>query len=531
MRQDKPALIWMALSMALAYVLLFAAVGWATIFDWQGDESTLWGTAGNWDQGSVPGVNDTANLDNTAAANCSLNVIVSVKEIDIINTCTMNLLTNPALACTVSGSFLIDAASVDDTIKLKNIIVLYGGAGSKMAFETGPTYQITATTLQLNCDSLINRTGALLTVLKINKTSSLRLVINGSFRATQLTLGIDTTQFLTGAAGYIWVYPTAATDFTTAPTTVINTGSTDFAYYPQSDGTYTYPALTTIGTGSIVIQDSRSAAQASLITVNLGGNISSGHNVQINKSGTGKFLFNTQSYNLSCNWANEGYIQIDNYNATDTMWANLGSSDISYKYFYINHSDGDGILKVNPGSSTLNCGQDWRMTKSSVIWTTGTETITLNAASSVSTSKLLYFGPHIIYNLIQNSGTKSARFMDSLRCNSFVKSSGSGYTKFTGPSVVTGLFSFTSTGVDTCCGAVFKVYATGFGTTQGTGNIFLGTSNLLGAQAWSNTLIIDTIPVTWIPKGTYNVIVKNSDSNRDTTQIRVLIPSITGQTP
>ena len=80
-------------------------------------------------------------------------------------------------------------------------------------------------------------------------------------------------------------------------------------------------------------------------------------------------------------------------------------------------------------------------------------------------------------------------------------------------------------------GATFKLRGTHFKSTQGAGTLYLGSSDLLTAATWSDTLVIDTIPASWTPKGTYNVIIKNSDSNRDTTQIRVLIPTIIPGTP
>lgn len=80
-------------------------------------------------------------------------------------------------------------------------------------------------------------------------------------------------------------------------------------------------------------------------------------------------------------------------------------------------------------------------------------------------------------------------------------------------------------------GAPFKIRGRGFKATQGTGTTYLGSSDLLTAAYWSDTLIIDTIPGGWTPKGVYNLIVKNSDNQRDTSQIRVLIPTITRMTP
>ena len=80
-------------------------------------------------------------------------------------------------------------------------------------------------------------------------------------------------------------------------------------------------------------------------------------------------------------------------------------------------------------------------------------------------------------------------------------------------------------------GLTFKVRGYGFNATQGSGNLYLGTSDLLTAGTWSDTLVIDTIPASWSPRGTYNVIVKTSGNLRDTIQLRVLIPTITPMTP
>lgn len=80
-------------------------------------------------------------------------------------------------------------------------------------------------------------------------------------------------------------------------------------------------------------------------------------------------------------------------------------------------------------------------------------------------------------------------------------------------------------------GATFKIRGRGFKATQGTGTIYLGSSDLLTVAYWSDTLIIDTIPISWTPKGVYNLIVKNSSNLRDTSQIRVLIPTINRMNP
>jgi hypothetical protein len=77
-------------------------------------------------------------------------------------------------------------------------------------------------------------------------------------------------------------------------------------------------------------------------------------------------------------------------------------------------------------------------------------------------------------------------------------------------------------------GSVFKVYGSRFKSEQGTGTIKLGISSLENAKQWIETRIDDTIPASWTPRGTYNVIITNSDTLSDTSQIRVLIPSITG---
>jgi hypothetical protein len=80
-------------------------------------------------------------------------------------------------------------------------------------------------------------------------------------------------------------------------------------------------------------------------------------------------------------------------------------------------------------------------------------------------------------------------------------------------------------------GLTFKVRGRGFRPTQGTGIIKLGVSDLLTAATWNDSLIIDTIPASWSPRGTYNVIIQSSYGYKDTTQLRVLIPTITPMTP
>jgi hypothetical protein len=80
-------------------------------------------------------------------------------------------------------------------------------------------------------------------------------------------------------------------------------------------------------------------------------------------------------------------------------------------------------------------------------------------------------------------------------------------------------------------GAAFKTKGYGFLSTKGTGNLKIGTSNQTQISVWNDTLIIDTIPASWSPKGTYNIIITNSDTLMDTNQLRILIPSITPMTP
>jgi hypothetical protein len=80
-------------------------------------------------------------------------------------------------------------------------------------------------------------------------------------------------------------------------------------------------------------------------------------------------------------------------------------------------------------------------------------------------------------------------------------------------------------------GGLFKIHGSRFLNTQGTGKVKLGTSNLLTAKTWSDTLVEDTIPPTWSPRGTYNLIVITSDTLADTGGIRVLVPSIIIKNP
>lgn len=77
-------------------------------------------------------------------------------------------------------------------------------------------------------------------------------------------------------------------------------------------------------------------------------------------------------------------------------------------------------------------------------------------------------------------------------------------------------------------GLTFKVRGYGFGTEQGDGVLRLGISSLLVAKTWTDTLVEDTIPASWSPRGTYNVILENNCGAKDTGSIRVLIPTITG---
>jgi hypothetical protein len=338
---------------------------------WQGDESALFSTAGNWNGGVVPTQLDTATFDNTASGNCSLDVAVSLLMFNSTATFTYNIATNPAVACTVSGNFLIDAASTADTMKLKSTIVMDGGAGTKIAFETGPTYQFSATTTNIiaTCDSLVNRTPAIITINKIDKGST-KLIFGGtkSFAVTQCFFGSDTTVFTGATAGFVWVYPKTSTDFTYNASAVLNTGETDFAIYPQVAGTYTIPYLYTIGMNSLVIQNQKVGVA---ITVSMGGNIFTGHNLVYQKSQTGKYTVHTNGYSMICNLPLEGYFSMDNKVATDTVFSNLYGSTITYKYLYANFQDGDGILVVNADSSHINIGQDMQMANANLIWNPG----------------------------------------------------------------------------------------------------------------------------------------------------------------
>jgi hypothetical protein len=80
-------------------------------------------------------------------------------------------------------------------------------------------------------------------------------------------------------------------------------------------------------------------------------------------------------------------------------------------------------------------------------------------------------------------------------------------------------------------GALFKVRGFGFHDTKGSGTVTLNGTNLGLSQTWTDVLIIDTIPMGWTPKGTFNLIISNSNDLKDTTQLRVLIPTITGMDP
>jgi endonuclease/exonuclease/phosphatase family metal-dependent hydrolase len=80
-------------------------------------------------------------------------------------------------------------------------------------------------------------------------------------------------------------------------------------------------------------------------------------------------------------------------------------------------------------------------------------------------------------------------------------------------------------------GTLFTLYGSGFKAAQTTGSLMLNAINLGAAGIWSDTLIVDTIPV-GTPRGTYTkTVVTNSDGLSDTISIRVIKPEITVTRP
>jgi hypothetical protein len=61
----------------------------------------------------------------------------------------------------------------------------------------------------------------------------------------------------------------------------------------------------------------------------------------------------------------------------------------------------------------------------------------------------MYLGNHTFYNYVFASGTKPISFMDSLKCNSILKSTGSGGVHHTGKSYISGNVTINGTGPDT----------------------------------------------------------------------------------
>jgi len=55
----------------------------AAAITWEGDESALWSTDGNWNGGTAPGASDVATFDGTGNTPCTIDASIDVKGIDI----------------------------------------------------------------------------------------------------------------------------------------------------------------------------------------------------------------------------------------------------------------------------------------------------------------------------------------------------------------------------------------------------------------------------------------------------------------
>jgi len=70
-------------SIFLLLTILTASIASAAVITWEGDESALWSTGGNWAGGVGPGVSDVATFNGTGNTACTIDANINVTGIEI----------------------------------------------------------------------------------------------------------------------------------------------------------------------------------------------------------------------------------------------------------------------------------------------------------------------------------------------------------------------------------------------------------------------------------------------------------------